>query len=153
MRLSLRRRGRLLVIWWGLFLTLPAWGQSPPDRELDLMQIESYDLLEAGKIDQAQEVFARILKKDPGNPLALNNLGALMVSQGKFEEALGYLEQALPRAKNYKVKVNRVCDVGSQCLAFRPRLDAYGDQDLEPLVRLNIDLVKARIALRKKARD
>jgi tetratricopeptide (TPR) repeat protein len=142
-----------LTLWLGLVLSLPAWGQSPAEQDLLKMQVKSYDLLEAGKIDQARELFAEILQKDPGNPLALNNLGALLVKQGKYEEALACLEQALPRAKNYQVKVNRVCDVASQCLAFRPLQEAYGDQDLEPLVRLNIELVKARIALRKKGRD
>lgn len=45
--------------------------------------------------------------------------------------------------------VNRVCDVDRICLAFRPGAVEYGTQDLEPLIALNIDMVKARIACQK----
>jgi tetratricopeptide (TPR) repeat protein len=143
------RAGRLAVLLLGLVLGAPALAGAQADRDLMKMQVESYDLLEAGKLDQAREIYGKILKKDPGNPLALNNLGAILVKQGKSQEALGYFKQALPRAKDYKVKVNRVCDVGGQCLAFRPLMDAYADQELEPLIQLNIQLVKARLATKK----
>ena len=141
--------GRLVVILLGLVLAAPALVQAQTNQDLMRMQVESYDLLEAGKLDQAREIYGKILKKDPGNPLALNNLGAIMAKQGKYQEALALLEQALPRAKDYKVKVNRVCDGGGQCLAFRPLMDAYGNQELEPLIQLNIQLVKARLATKK----
>jgi len=49
-------------------------------------------------------------------------------------------------AKGYKVKVNRVIEVNSLCLAFRPLQAECGDQELEPLIRLNIDMVKAKVA-------
>jgi hypothetical protein len=32
------------------------------------------------------------------------------------------------------------------CLAFRPLEAVYGDQDLAPLVQLNLNLVKAKVA-------
>ncbi len=119
------------------------------DAKLTQMLAQSYDLLEAGKLDQAQAIFQQILQQDPGNPLALNNLGAVMVKEKKYREALKYLEQALPRARGYKVRVNRVCDVDGLCLAFRPFEEVYADQDLEPLVQLNLGLVKARLATRE----
>jgi tetratricopeptide (TPR) repeat protein len=111
--------------------------------------VESYDLLEAGKLDQAEARFQEILRLDPGNPLALNNLGYIMVKERKFPEALKYLEQALPRAQGYKVRINRVCDADGICLAFRPLEEVYGEQDLAPLVQLNLEMVKARLATRK----
>ncbi len=129
-----------------------AWsGSALPqgDAKITQMLVESYDLLEAGKLDQAKAIFRQILQQDPGNPLALNNLGAVMVKEKKYQEALKYLEQALPRARGYKVRVNRVCAVDGLCLAFRPLQEVYGDQDLEPLVQLNIDMVKARLATRE----
>ena len=119
------------------------------DAKITQMLVESYDLLEAGKLEQAKAIFQDILQRDPGNPLALNNLGAVMVKEKKYREGLKYLEQALPRARGYKVRVNRVCDVDGLCLAFRPLQEVYGNQDLEPLVKLNIDLVKARLATRE----
>jgi len=116
------------------------------DKKLTSMMIQSYDLLEAGKVDQAQKIYEQVLQEDPGNPLALNNLGAVMVKKGKYKEALSYLNQALPKAKGYKVMVNRVCEVDGVCLAFRPLQEVYGNQELEPLVRLNIQMVQGKLA-------
>jgi tetratricopeptide (TPR) repeat protein len=110
--------------------------------------VESYDLLEAGKLAQAQKLYEEILKQDPGNPLALNNLGAIKVREHKYPQALKYLEQALPRARGYKIKVNRVCAINGICLAFRPLQEVYGDTELAPLIRFNIAMVKARLATR-----
>ena len=128
----------------GLALAGPAWTQV--DAALTKKMVESYDLLEAGKLAQAQELYDEILKQDPGNPLALNNLGALKVKEHKFPEALKYLEQALPRAQGYKLKVNQVYAVDGICLAFRPLQEVYGDTELMPLIKFNIDMVKARLA-------
>lgn len=129
-----------------------AWAQakSPANAEITGMLIRSYDLLEAGKLDQAQEIYGKVLQRDPGNPLALNNLGAIMVKKKKYDQALTYLQQALPRAKGYRVKVNRVCDVEGLCLAFRPMQEVYGDTDLEPLIQLNLELVKGKLAAGKE---
>jgi tetratricopeptide (TPR) repeat protein len=141
-----------LIKWVLLLACILAWtGSALPqsDAQITRMLMESYDLLEAGKLDQAKAVFQQILQQDPGNPLALNNLGAVLVKEKKYREALQYLEQALPKARGYKVRVNRVCDVEGLCLAFRPFEEVYGNQDLEPLVKLNIDLVKARLATRE----
>jgi Tfp pilus assembly protein PilF len=128
----------------GLALVGSAWTQG--DAALTKKMVESYDLLEAGKLAQAQELFDEILKQDPGNPLALNNLGAIKVKEHKFQEALTYLEQALPRAQGYKIKVNQACAVDGICLAFRPLQEVYGDTELTPLIKFNIDMVKARRA-------
>ncbi len=126
-----------------------ALGRAPAD-DLMRLQAEGYDLLASGKYDQARAVFEKILQQDTGNPLALNNLGALMVKQGQYQQALNYLEQALLRAKDYRVKVNRVCDVEGICLAFRPEPSVYGTQELAPLIRLNIQLLKDKIAAGQK---
>jgi tetratricopeptide (TPR) repeat protein len=129
-----------------LALVGPVRAQS--DAALIEKMVESYDLLEAGKLAQAQELYEEVLKQDPGNPLALNNLGAIKVKENKYPEALKYLEQALPRAKGYKIKVNELCAVDGICLAFRPLQEVYGDTELEPLIKFNIDMVKARLATR-----
>jgi Tfp pilus assembly protein PilF len=121
-----------------------AWAQA--GKNLNKMMIQSYDLLEAGKVDEAQKIYEQVLKEDPGNPLALNNLGAVMVKKGKYKEALAYLQQALPKAQGYKVMVNRVCEVEGVCLAFRPLQEVYGNQELEPLIRLNIRMIQGKIA-------
>jgi tetratricopeptide (TPR) repeat protein len=136
----------LIAAALGLALVGPVLAQVDP--VLTKKMVESYDLLEAGKLAQARELYEEILKQDPGNPLALNNLGAIKVKEQKFQEALKYLEQALPRAKGYKIKVNQVCAVDGICLAFRPLQEVYGDTELAPLIKFNIDMVKARLATR-----
>ncbi len=133
----------LLLAW-----TASALAQSD-QAKIRQMLVESYDLLEAGKLDQAKSIFEKLLKQDPNNPLVLNNLGAVMVKEKKYGEALKYLEQALPRARGYRVKVNRVCNVEDICLAFRPAEEVYGDQELAPLVQMNLEMVKARLATQK----
>ena len=138
----------LMVAALGLGLAGPVRAQA--DAGLTKMLVESYDLLEAGKLAEAQKVYEQILQQDPGNPLALNNLGAIKVKEHKFPEALSYLAQALDRAQGYKIKVNRVCDMEGLCLAFRPLEAVYGNQDLAPLVQLNLNLVKAKLADAKK---
>src|SRR5208337_4767393 len=118
---------------------LLAWTTAAPgqgDRaNIQQMLVESYDLLEAGKLDQARSIFAKLLQQDPDNPLVLNNLAAVMAKEQKYGEALGY-----------RVKVNRVCGGEGLCLAFRPAEAVYGDQELAPLVQLNLEMVKARLA-------
>jgi tetratricopeptide (TPR) repeat protein len=138
----------LMVAALGLGLAGPVRAQA--DAGLTKLLVESYDLLEAGKLAEAQKIYAQILKQDPGNPLALNNLGAIKVKENQFPEALALLSQALPRAQSYKLQVNRVCDMQGLCLAFRPLEAVYGDQDLAALVQLNLSLVKGKLADEKK---
>ena len=111
-------------------------------KDVNAMLLDSYDLLEKGKFDAAEKMLKEVLAKDPGNPLALNNMAAVMVKKQKFDKADTYLNQALPRAKGYMVQINRVCQVGGICLAFKPVAGSTGNQELAPLVLLNIDMVK-----------
>jgi len=145
-----RQSWQIVVMAAALGLALAGPVRAQTDAGLTKMLVESYDLLEAGKLAEAQKIYEQILKQDPGNPLALNNLGAMKVKENKFPEALALLSQALPRAQGYKLQVNRVCDMRGLCLAFRPLEAVYGDQDLAPLVQLNLSLVKAKLADEKK---
>ena len=104
--------------------------------------LDSYDLIEKKQYKKADAILDKILAKDPGNPLALNNKASIMVSEKKFDKADTYLNQALPKAKGYMVQVNRVCSVGNICLAFKPVASGTGNQDLEPLIKMNIEMVK-----------
>jgi tetratricopeptide (TPR) repeat protein len=104
--------------------------------------LDSYDLIEKKQYKKADAILDKVLAKDPGNPLALNNKASIMVSEKKFDKADTYLNQALPKAKGFMVQVNRVCSVGNICLAFRPVTSGTGNQDLEPLIKMNIEMVK-----------
>jgi len=118
------------------------------EKEMDVgaMLIKSFDMIEKNKFKDADKMLDAILAKDPGNPLALNNKAAVMVKMNKLDKADTYLNQALPRAKGFMVAVNRVCQVGGICLAFKPVSGGTGNQDLEPLIKLNIDMVKQRMS-------
>jgi Tfp pilus assembly protein PilF len=112
---------------------------------------QGYDLLEQGKIDQAQKVYEDVLRQDPGQPLALNNLAAIMVKKGNYDQALRYLNQALVRAKGQKVTFSRVCDVNGVCAAYRMSEDEFGSEDLEGVIKINMMMVQmARSASPKR---
>jgi predicted Zn-dependent protease len=114
------------------------------EKEFDVGKalLDSYDLIEKKQYKKADVILDKILVKDPGNPLALNNKASIMVAEKKFDKADTYLNQALPKAKGYMVQVNRVCSVGNICLAFKPVTMGTGNQDLEPLIKMNIEMVK-----------
>ncbi len=116
----------------------------PAETEFDVGKalMDSYDLIEKKQYKKADAILDKVLAKDPGNPLALNNKASIMVSEKKFDKADTYLNQALPKAKGYMVQVNRVCSVGNICLAFKPVTSGTGNQDLEPLIKMNIEMVK-----------
>ena len=96
----------------------------------------------AAELNIGKALLDKVLAKDPGNPLALNNKASIMVAEKKFDKADTYLNQALTKAKGYMVQVNRVCSVGNICLAFKPVASGTGNQDLEPLIKMNIEMVK-----------
>jgi tetratricopeptide (TPR) repeat protein len=135
----MKRKGRgLIMILAALSLILPSLSWSQEQGEVARILNQGFDLLEQGKISQAQKVFEDCLKKNPGQPLALNNLGAIKCKQRQYDQALAYLRQALPRAKGYKVTLNRVCDVDGVCAAYRMSAGQFGSEDLEAVIKSNI---------------
>lgn len=115
---------------------------APKEIDLGKALLDSWEMINKGKYKPAEALLGKVLEKDPGNPLALNNLAAVMVAMKKFDKADTYLNQALPKAKGYMVQVNRVCTVGNICSAFKPAPGGGGNQDLEPLIKMNIEMVK-----------
>jgi len=137
-----RKARRLTAILMALSLMAPGliWAQAQAGVAGRLNA--GYDLLEQGKFDQAQKIFDEILRQDPGHPLALNNLAAIMVKQGNYDRALACLKQALPRAKGFKVALNRVCNVDGVCAACGLGAEPFGTEDLEGVVKSNILMVE-----------
>ena len=133
---------RLTGILMTLSLIAPSliWGQDQAGVAGKLNT--GYELLEQGKFAPAQMVFEEVLRQEPGHPLALNNLAAILVKQGKYDQALARLKQALPRAKGFKVALNRVCNVDGVCAARRPGEEQFGAEDLERVVKSNILMVE-----------
>jgi Tfp pilus assembly protein PilF len=133
---------RLVIILLVLGLAGPGLGRAQDQGEITRMLNMGFELLEQGSYAQAQKVYEELLKKDSTQPLALNNLGAIMVKQGKYDQALNYLRRALPRSKGFKVAIDRVCNIDSVCAACRVSEAQFGSEDLERVVRTNILMVQ-----------
>lgn len=103
-------------------------------------------------LNKAEKQLKDVLKKDPGNPIALNNLAAIMVEKQKLDKADTLLKKALDsvKAKPCLVRLNRVCDVNNICVAVEPVKIGEGNQDLAPLIKLNSEMVKAMMARLKR---
>lgn len=119
-----------------------AFAQKKKPIDVGKALLQSYYFIEKHQYKKAEALLNKILAEEPGNPLALNNLASIMVAEKKFGKADTYLNQALLKAKGYTVQVNRVCTVGNICLAFTPVAGGTGNQDLEPLIKVNIEMVK-----------
>ncbi|HZE20800.1 MAG TPA: tetratricopeptide repeat protein [Desulfobaccales bacterium] len=116
------------------------WAQG--QKELIKTLNAGFDLLEQGKFDQAEKVYEGVLRQDPGQPLALNNMAAILVKQRKYDQALACLQRALPRAKGFQVAINRVCNVEGVCAAAHLGVGQFGSEDLETVVKSNILMVE-----------
>jgi tetratricopeptide (TPR) repeat protein len=135
------KRPQMKIICLALVLALCGAGLALAADETKALS-DSYNLISQGKYSQAERMLNKVLERDPGNPLALNNLAAAMVGMKKFDKADTYLNQALPKAQGYMVQVNRVCTVGNICVALQPVTGETGNQDLAPLIKMNIEMVK-----------
>ncbi len=136
----------LAALLAGLLVLGPVSVPAQEEPELTEALVRSYDLLEAGNYPEAKKIYQEILSRHPDHPLALNNLAFIQIKEGDLPGARASLERALTKAAGYRLQVNKVCAVEGICLAFRPGGPAYGDQDLEPLVRLNLSLVREKLA-------
>ena len=136
-----RKAHRFTAILVALSLMAPGLVGAQGQAEISGRLNSGYDLLEQGKFDQAQKVFEEVLRQDPGHPLALNNLAAILVKKRQYDQALACLKRALPRARGFKVALNRVCNVDGVCAACRLREEKFGTEDLEGVVKSNILMV------------
>ncbi len=160
---------RLLICWAAVALLggwgPPAWAQvkdyyavCPPakiggvvERKLsaafaEYLAYKSQN--QPARLQKAERLLTELLQDDPDNPVALNNLAAIKVVQGKLDKADTLLEQALDslHRKPCMVQVNRVCEVNNICLAVEPVQVEGGGQDLLPLVKFNLAMVKQKLA-------
>jgi tetratricopeptide (TPR) repeat protein len=133
---------RLFIILLALSFIAPGLARAQNQGAIAKMLNSGFNLLEAGNYNQAQKVYEGVLKKDPTQPLALNNLAAIMVKHGRYDEALKYLHRALPRAKGFRVAINRVCNIESVCAASLVTEKGFGTGDLDRVVRTNILMIK-----------
>lgn len=83
-----------------------------------------YDFMADGKYDLAKEEFEKVIKADPYNPIANNNLAAVAERQGQPQVALGYLKTGMEKVGEYPYRVkDQVCFAGGLCTAIKPVRD------------------------------
>ncbi|MFC1838706.1 tetratricopeptide repeat protein [Thermodesulfobacteriota bacterium] len=59
------------------------------------LYIKAVSLTKQGRIQEAKSVYRKILILSPGNTVALNDLGVLLLHEGEFRQAEIYLEKAV----------------------------------------------------------
>jgi tetratricopeptide (TPR) repeat protein len=112
--------------------------------------LQSYNLIDKQQYKKAEALLAQVLAQDPGNPLALSDKAAIFAAQKKFKQAEACLEKALPRAKGYLVQADKMCAVGKICLAFKPAAKGTTNQELAPLLKTNLEMIKFLAASQPK---
>jgi len=91
----------------------------PEDIFTELSQ--GYDLMSQGKYDLAKAQFEKVIKTDPYNPYANNNLAAIAEREGQPQVAMGYLKTAAEKVDQYPYRVaTQVCFPGGLCTAVKP---------------------------------
>ena len=83
-----------------------------------------YDLMADGKYDLAKQEFEKVIKADPYNPIANNNLAAIAEREGQPKVAMGYLKAGMEKVDQYPYRVDKqVCFTGGLCTAIKPKRD------------------------------
>jgi tetratricopeptide (TPR) repeat protein len=82
---------------------------------------QGYDLMSKGNYKLAKVEFEKVIKADPYNPYANNNLAAIAEREGQPQVALSYLKTAMEKVDKYPYKVtSQVCFPGGLCTAVKP---------------------------------
>ena len=72
-----------ILVAWSLLAPGRLEAQDPEGISKSLQA--GFTLLEQGKLHQARGVLQGVLRQDPTQPLALNNLAAILGKQGKYD--------------------------------------------------------------------
>jgi predicted Zn-dependent protease len=145
-----------LVIFWlslalGAGVSLAAAApKAPGESTFNKSLLEAYNLIDKQQYKKAEALLAQVLAKDPGNPLALSDKAAIFVAQKDFDQAETCLKQAMPRAQGYLVQADKMCAVGKICLAFKPVAKGTTNQELAPLLKTNMQIIKFMAASQPK---
>jgi tetratricopeptide (TPR) repeat protein len=111
-----------------------------------------YDFIRQGNYAAARDQFQIAVHRDKFNPFALNNLAVLDEREGKLNDALAQLKDALKYSDEYMDQVTQTCFVGGGCMAVKP-VHAYGGtgtgarkSSITPVIQENIQKLEAKIA-------
>ena len=82
------------------------------DRRTAVVLLETaIKLHQLGRVDEAEQVYRRILVGQPNHPGALHLLGVIRQQQGRHEEALGLIGRAIKLKPDVAVYHNNYCPV------------------------------------------
>lgn len=111
----------LVIVILGMLCSLAMAQPQPLAEDIYTPLARGYDFMADGKFDLAKKQFETVIKSDPYNPYANNNLAAIAEREGKLKEALGYLDRAASKADQYPYKISKqVCFPGGLCTAIKP---------------------------------
>ena len=76
--------------------------KNPGDSDISqALMLKAVDLHGVGDLDSAEKMYLKILKKDPGNPIALHYHGVLQFQRGNHKLATSLISRALEIAPDY----------------------------------------------------
>ena len=140
----------IILVCWGLLplnLTPMAMAQPNLCTEAAFAPLAGgYQALRAGNDEQARQEFNKVIKVDPHNPYALNNLAVLAERQGKLKEAMSFLLDAETYAAEYLYKADEICEAGGLCLAVVPSTQKSQASSIASIIHSNINLLRAKLA-------
>jgi tetratricopeptide (TPR) repeat protein len=70
-------------------------------KDLDALLSRSIELMQEGRIDEAEPLLERVLDRAPGHPIATSNLAALRQMQGRHREVRPLLRQVATEHPDY----------------------------------------------------
>jgi len=78
------------------------------DSNLYAAYSKAYALQQAGRLDQAMELYRDILHEDPHNPYVLNNLALLYQQRGEIKQAIPLYERAYEADPKFTQPINNL---------------------------------------------
>ena len=137
--------GLCLLLAVPVMAQLTQWGSGPFPAAIYGPLNDGFDALNAGKYDLAATKFEQVLKTDPNNPFALNNLAAIQEQKGHLREAMAFLQQATVNAPAYKQKVVQTCFVAGLCTAVKASKEMGANSTIAPIIADNIAKLQPKI--------
>jgi len=131
-----------LAVILGILLLTPA---EMMEENVFTPLAKGYDFLAQGNYEAGKNEFRKAVEWDPSNPFALNNLAVLLEKEGKLNDALANLKNAMTHADAYKDQTERTCFVGGLCMAVKPKRGLGPTSSIAPIIQENIKILQEKI--------
>ena len=69
--------------------------------EIETLYMQAVSFFKENKIQQAKDIYKEILLQDPGHINSLNDMGVLFLQEGRYADAVNYLEKAVRLKPNF----------------------------------------------------